>query len=84
MPPEHPIHVFINTQKYDLPSPTQTSMSLKALAGVPIGDALEWPDASSCSMARRTMVGLLHRRVFGFRMSRRTSALQATFSSTGT
>lgn len=37
---EHPIHVFINKQKFELLSPTQTGASLKALAGVSLGDVL--------------------------------------------
>jgi hypothetical protein len=40
MPPDHSVHVFINKQKYELPSATQTGTSLKSLAGIPLGDAL--------------------------------------------
>jgi hypothetical protein len=40
MRPEHTVHVFINQQKYDLASATQTGAGLKSLAGIPLGDAL--------------------------------------------
>lgn len=40
MRPERPIHVFINKQKVELSSPTQTGASLKALAGIPLADVL--------------------------------------------
>lgn len=40
MQPDHPIHVFINKQKHDLASPNQSGASLKALAGIALGDAL--------------------------------------------
>lgn len=37
---QHPIHVFINKARYDLPSPAQTGASLKALAGISSTDVL--------------------------------------------
>jgi hypothetical protein len=37
---DHPIHVFINKQKYELQNPVQTSASLKQLAGIPLTDVL--------------------------------------------
>lgn len=40
MRPEHTVHVFINKQKVELPAPTQTGASLKALVGIPLGDVL--------------------------------------------
>ena len=40
MRPEHPIHVFINKNKFDLDNPVQTGASLKQLAGIPLGDVL--------------------------------------------
>ncbi len=40
MRPEHPLHVFINKQKVELPAPTQTGAGLKALADIPLGDVL--------------------------------------------
>jgi hypothetical protein len=40
MQSNHPIHVFINKQKYDLATPEQTGESLRALAGIPTADVL--------------------------------------------
>jgi hypothetical protein len=40
MRPEHPIHVFINNQKYELANPIQTGAALKALASIPAADVL--------------------------------------------
>lgn len=40
MKPEHAVHIFINQKRYDLDSPVQTGASLKALAGIPLGDVL--------------------------------------------
>lgn len=40
MHPEHPINVFINKVKFELNNPVQTGASLKALAGIPLGDVL--------------------------------------------
>jgi len=40
MPPEHPIHVFINKQKFELQEPVQTGAALKQLAGIPLSDVL--------------------------------------------
>lgn len=40
MPNQHPIHVFINKQKFELASPTQTGADLKALGGILPTDVL--------------------------------------------
>lgn len=40
MRPDHPIHVFINKQKFELATPEQTGASLKELASIPTGDVL--------------------------------------------
>lgn len=40
MRPEHPIHVFINKQKFELASAVQTGAGLRALAGISPADVL--------------------------------------------
>lgn len=40
MRPEQTIHVFINNRKFDLATAEQTGAALKALAGIPMADAL--------------------------------------------
>jgi len=40
MKPDHPIHIFINKHKYEIADATEAVESLKALAGIPLGDVL--------------------------------------------
>jgi hypothetical protein len=40
MQPKHPIHVFINKNKFELEDAVQSGASLKELAGIPLSDVL--------------------------------------------